>query len=123
MIGRAVEERGQRAALDAVEFRSAQEASVALARLLNVTRATTERAAHLQRALDSRVVIEQAKGVLAERFALDVDDAFALLRRAARSHGLRIRVLAEEVVSSRETPAPIAKVARTWTPSENAESA
>jgi hypothetical protein len=123
MIVRAVEERGQRAALDAVEFGSAQEASVALARLLNVTRATTERAAHLQRALDSRIVIEQAKGVLAERFGLDVDDAFALLRRAARSHRLRVRELAEAVVSSCETPAPIIETVRTWTPSENADSA
>ena len=81
-----------------------------------------EKVAQLETALQSRIVIEQAKGILAERFGLDVEDAFALMRRAARSNGLRIRVLAKEVVSGRETPAPIAKVARTWTPRENAES-
>jgi AmiR/NasT family two-component response regulator len=102
-----VEERGQSADFDALEVGSAEEASVALARLLNVTTATYERAAQLQRALDSRVVIEQAKGVLAERFALDVDAAFVLLRAAARSRGMRIRDLAHSVVASRETPAPI----------------
>ena len=93
-----------------------------LARLLSVAEAGHERTAHLQRALDSRVVIEQAKGILAERFGFDVEEAFALLRRAARSNGVRIRELAESVVSSRETPAPIAELAKTWTPSENAES-
>ena len=80
-----------------------------------------ERTAHLQRALDSRIVLEQAKGILAERFGLQVEDAFALLRRASRSNRLQIRSLAEAVVSSRETPAPIAEIARTWTPRENVD--
>jgi AmiR/NasT family two-component response regulator len=106
----------------ALELGSVEEACVVLDRLLSVTQAGHERTAHLQRALDSRIVIEQAKGILAERFGLDVEDSFALLRRASRSNGLRIRVLAEEVVSSRETPTPIAEIARTWTPRENAAS-
>jgi AmiR/NasT family two-component response regulator len=66
-----------------------------------------EQNANLQRALDSRVVIEQAKGVLAERFALDVTDAFELLRRSARNHRMRLHDLAERVVATRETPAEI----------------
>ncbi len=49
-------------------------------------------------------MVEQAKGVLVERFDLPPDRAFALLRRAARSSGQKIHVLAEQVVSSRETP-------------------
>jgi ANTAR domain len=118
-----LEQRGREAATRALEFGSVEEASVVLARLLSVAEAGHERNAHLQRALDSRIVIEQAKGILAERFGLGVDEAFALLRRAGRSKGLRIRDLAAAVVSSRETPAPIAETARTWTPSENAESA
>jgi AmiR/NasT family two-component response regulator len=61
----------------------------------------------LQRALESRIVIEQAKGVLAERYALSVDDAFVLLRRSARNHRLRLHALSAAVVSSRETPAQI----------------
>lgn len=58
----------------------------------------------LVRALESRIVIEQAKGVLAERYELTVDDAFLLLRRSARSARVRIHDLAGEVVHSRETP-------------------
>jgi AmiR/NasT family two-component response regulator len=63
--------------------------------------------ANLQRALDTRVVIEQAKGVLAERFGLDVPEAFQLLRMSARSNRMRLHDLAARVVESRETPPEI----------------
>ena len=69
--------------------------------------ALAEENAQLQRALDTRIVIEQAKGVLAERFALDVDEAFELLRRSARNNRLRLHELAARVVSSRVTPPEI----------------
>jgi AmiR/NasT family two-component response regulator len=68
-----------------------------------------ERTEQLQRALDSRIVIEQAKGVLAERLALPTDDAFELLRRAARSTQVRLHDLAAEVVVSPATPAAVAR--------------
>jgi hypothetical protein len=63
----------------------------------------------LQGALDSRVAIEQAKGMLAERFGLGLDDAFDLLRHAARSSGTKLTGLATEVVSSRRTPVSISE--------------
>lgn len=53
----------------------------------------------LQRALDSRIVIEQAKGVLAERLAISVDKAFALIRRHARSHNERLESVATAVLA------------------------
>ena len=55
--------------------------------------------AQLQNALDSRVVIEQAKGVLAERSRIGVDEAFRRLREYARSHNRSLSDLAAEVVS------------------------
>lgn len=52
----------------------------------------------LQTALNSRVLIEQAKGVLAERLHLDLDEAFTLLRNGARSNNRRLSELAQAIV-------------------------
>jgi AmiR/NasT family two-component response regulator len=62
----------------------------------------------LQEALESRIVIEQAKGVLSERYRIGIDEAFELLRRSARNNRLRIHALAAAVVASHETPTAIA---------------
>ena len=59
-----------------IELGTVEEASVAVARLLAVTHATYERRAQLEHALQSRVAIEQAKGVVAERYGLEPEDAF-----------------------------------------------
>ena len=53
----------------------------------------------LQHALTSRIIVEQAKGVIAQTGGLDMDHSFAVLRRYARDHGLKLSVLAAEVVN------------------------
>lgn len=68
-----------------------------------------ERTEQLQRALDSRIVIEQAKGILAERLTLPTHEAFEVLRRAARSAQTPLRDLANEVVLAPATPPPVAR--------------
>ncbi len=55
--------------------------------------------AQLQAALTSRVVIEQAKGVLAQQGGLDMAGASQALRRYARDHDLGLTQLAHQVVS------------------------
>lgn len=55
-------------------------------------------AGQLQHALDSRVAIEQAKGVLAERHGLAVEAAFQLLRHHARRTGTKLHDVARGVV-------------------------
>jgi transcriptional regulator with GAF, ATPase, and Fis domain len=57
----------------------------------------------LQNALNSRVIIEQAKGKLAERFGLDMTQAFSLLRDQARSRNLRLADLAQAFIEGSAT--------------------
>ncbi|MBB4904061.1 GAF and ANTAR domain-containing protein [Actinophytocola algeriensis] len=64
-------------------------------------RRSEELAGQLQHALDSRVVIEQAKGVLAERLGLEMSAAFTALRNYARSHNARVAELASSIVDGK----------------------
>lgn len=57
----------------------------------------------LKHALTSRVVVEQAKGVIAQAGELDMDEAFAVLRRYARDNDRKLSEVAAQVVS-RELP-------------------
>jgi GAF domain-containing protein len=59
----------------------------------------------LQAALNTRVIIEQAKGVLAERGAIDVDASFRLLRTHARRTNQLLVELARAVVEGADTTA------------------
>ncbi|HSL07828.1 MAG TPA: ANTAR domain-containing protein, partial [Pseudonocardiaceae bacterium] len=54
----------------------------------------------LQAALNSRVIIEQAKGVLAQHGHLTMDAAFDRLRRYARTHHTRLSEVARQVVET-----------------------
>ena len=58
----------------------------------------------LEHALASRVTVEQAIGVLSERWKAAPRDAFERLRRVTRSHGLRIHELARLVIESITNP-------------------
>jgi ANTAR domain len=58
----------------------------------------------LEHALVSRVIVEQAIGVLSERWRVAPRDAFERLRRVTRSHGLRIHDLAQRVIDSSTDP-------------------
>src|SRR5215472_7190467 len=60
--------------------------------------------AQLEHALASRVRVEQAIGVLAERHRLRPREAFDLLRTAARSRGSRVTEIAQDVVASAANP-------------------
>ena len=51
----------------------------------------------LQTALDSRVIIEQAKGMLAERLQVAIDEAFLTLRRYARNNNMKLTDAARAV--------------------------
>jgi GAF domain-containing protein len=59
-----------------------------------------ERAGHLERALDSRAVIDQAKGILMERFKLSAEQAFQVLTRVSMESNVKVRDLAERFVTT-----------------------
>jgi ANTAR domain len=109
---------GDSIALD--ESRSSSETSADIARLTlyadaqeRKVRELQQTVLQLQSALDSRVVIERAIGMLAERFGLSIPDAFELLRAAARNSRREVRALAEELLESPgRTPAEIAGARR-----------
>ena len=61
----------------------------------------------LQTALNSRVVIEQAKGVLAQHSTLDMDTAFSRLRGYARGHNRRLSEVARLIVAGTLDPAAL----------------
>lgn len=63
----------------------------------------------LQAALNSRIRIEQAKGVLAERMAVSVDEAFHMLRTHARASNQKLSAIAQAVIDGAEinaSPSP-----------------
>ena len=60
----------------------------------------------LNHALNSRVVIEQAKGVFAERAGLGMEGAFAWLRNHARSNNLRLVDVAQSIIDGELVPEP-----------------
>ena len=72
-------------------------------------------AEQLQTALNSRVIIEQAKGVVSQRLETTMDAAFDRLRRYARHHNLRLAAVARAVVN-RELDAHALHETRTGTP-------
>ena len=72
-------------------------------------RDAAEREIHLQHALDSRIVIEQAKGMLADYGGIDMQAAFEALRGFARSTNRLLTEVAESLTSG---TLPIASIAR-----------
>jgi AmiR/NasT family two-component response regulator len=55
---------------------------------------------HLIRAMASRAVIEQAKGVIVAREHCTLDEAFEMLRRASQRENVAVRQLAKQLVSN-----------------------
>jgi GAF domain-containing protein len=76
-------------------------AAVAVANM-QAYQAAVRRAQHLQTALESRAVIDQAKGILMERYKLSADRAFQMMATLSMESNVKVREIAERVVRTGE---------------------
>jgi hypothetical protein len=90
--------------LDTCQIGFGERSYTLLAALLSTPNDATgfllERTVQLQTALDSRIVLEQAKGILAERNQIDTEEAFRRMRLDARSRRMKLHDLASGIVAT-----------------------
>jgi hypothetical protein len=65
----------------------------------------TDQAMHLQRAIDSRDLIGQAKGILMERFKVDDEAAFQMLVRSSQDTNMKVTTVARWLTTEQSRPA------------------
>ncbi len=75
-----------------------------LARHASVALATARQEASLWQAIDARKLIGQAQGILMERFGIDADKAFVVLRRYSQDNNLKLRDVAQRLIETRRLP-------------------
>ena len=81
-----------------------------------LTRDAAVREGHLHNALNSRIAIEQAKGMIAEHDHIDMDEAFIRLRAFARNNNRGLTEVAEAIVLGTTTVAAVKGAGRRPTP-------
>jgi GAF domain-containing protein len=75
-----------------------------LARHASVAVAAARRVANLTAAVDARKIVGEAMGILMERYSLDEDRAFQVLRRYSQNTGRKLRDVALELIGTRKLP-------------------
>ncbi len=75
-----------------------------LARHASVAVATARHEVTLAQAVDARKLVGQAMGILMERFDLDGDQAFAVLRRYSQDTNTKLRDVAQQLIETRKLP-------------------
>jgi anti-anti-sigma factor len=74
------------------------------ARHASIALASSEEVFNLKIAVDSRNLLGQAQGILMERFKIDADRAFDVLRRYSQSRNVKLSVIAQQVVDEQHLP-------------------
>ena len=75
-----------------------------LARHASVALASARHEANLAQAVDARKLVGQAMGILMERFDLDSDQAFTVLRRYSQDTNTKLRDVAQQLIDTRRLP-------------------
>jgi GAF domain-containing protein len=74
---------------------------------LHAYRSAVDRADNLQIALETRGVIDQAKGILMDRHKLTADQAFQVLAQMSMNTNRKLRAVADDLVRAGELPLPV----------------
>ena len=74
---------------------------------LHAYRSAVDRADNLQAALETRGVIDQAKGILMDRHKLTADQAFQVLAQMSMKTNRKLRAVADDLVHTGELPQPV----------------
>lgn len=77
---------------------------VTFAAIASAALQSTHTQEQLEEAVESRLIIGQAQAVIMERFHVDAQEAFDMLRRVSQQANMRIRELADETIATREHP-------------------
>jgi GAF domain-containing protein len=83
---------------------SDQEIAHVLARHAGVALANARQTENLWQAIDARKRVGQAQGILMERYNLSEDQAFAVLMRYSQNNNMKLREVAERLISTRNLP-------------------
>lgn len=75
-----------------------------LARHAAVAMSSAQGVEHLWKAIDARNLIGQAQGILMERFGVDAEQAFGVLRRYSQDNNVRLAAVAERLIATRRLP-------------------
>ncbi|MFI7062529.1 GAF and ANTAR domain-containing protein [Kribbella sp. NPDC050124] len=75
-----------------------------LARHASVALATARSEATLAQAVDARKLVGQAMGILMERYGVDSDQAFAILKRYSQDTNTKLRDVAQQLIDNRRLP-------------------
>ena len=78
-----------------------------LARHAAVALARGRHESNLLQAIDARKLIGQAQGISMERFGLDADRAFAVLRRYSQDNNIKLRDVAQRLIDTRQLPSTV----------------
>ncbi|GAA1640593.1 hypothetical protein GCM10009744_33060 [Kribbella alba] len=84
-----------------------QEMAIAVARHASIALAARREESSLRHAMESRPLVGRAQGLLMERFGIDADRAFAILRRYSQDHNIKLVEVASSLLSSTDLPSPL----------------
>jgi GAF domain-containing protein len=84
-----------------------QQMAVTVARTASVAIAARREESRLRQAMEAHSLVGKAQGLLMERFGIDADRAFAILRRYSQDQNIKLSEVAASLLGNRDLPSPL----------------